>query len=168
MYNPLIFLESGIYGIPFNPFTGGPGDSTIPNVNTIVRDGQKCEVTVASKVCQTFPEPQVDTSSIGKSADSILGYRLFFDVKEFEPPFTQSKILVNKVNVYIPDAYLVELFGVGLVTDAARQNICEIMRDSCAPIWEMNFEEADRTIPNCVQEMESSIQLIRQRSMRST
>ena len=74
-------------------------------------------------------------------------------MKEFEPPFTLSKILVNKVNVYIPDAYLVELFGIGLVTDAARQNICEIMRDSCAPIWEMNFEEADRTIPNCVQEM---------------
>lgn len=153
VYDPFLFLETGIYDIPFNPFTDSPGDSTIPNVDTIVRDGQKCEVTVATKLCQTFPGPQVDTSSIGQSADLVLGYRLFFDVEEFDPPFTQSKILVNKVNVYIPDAYLVELFGAGFVTDAMRQNICEIMRDSCAPIWEMNFEEADRTIPNCVQEM---------------
>jgi len=153
VYNPLTFLETARVDIPFNPFTGGPGQAVIPNVNTIVRDGQKCEVTVAIKLCQTFPDPQVDTSSIGKSADMILGYRLFFDVKEFEPPFAQSKILVNKAGVYFPDAYLAELFGVGFVTDAMRQNICKIMRDSCAPIWEMNFEEADRTIPNCVQEM---------------
>ena len=58
VYDPFLFLETGIYDIPFNPFTDSPGDSTIPNVDTIVRDGQKCEVTVATKLCQTFPDPQ--------------------------------------------------------------------------------------------------------------
>lgn len=125
-------------------------DTTVPNPSTVVKNGNQCEVTVAVKTCRSFVAPQIDTNT-RKSADVLIGYRLFFNVNQYNG--STAEIFVSRANIWYDDGYLTELFGVAFQTDALRQKNCEILRDSCETTWNMNFNQADRTIDHCVDEM---------------
>lgn len=146
-YTPWLFKDLKVLEVGTAP----PGAATaIPNVQTIVRDDQQCEVTVAVKTCRTFVSPSINTTA-RTSADVLIGYRLFFDVNRLDAE--EADIFVNRANIWYPDDYLSELFGVAFQTKALRKKNCEIMRDSCENTWKMNFKQADRTIDHCVEEM---------------